>query len=289
MFRKKIIKILLLFILFFSCFNNSHNSFLLKYLNNVKNNKLKDAYKFLSEDDKKVISYDEFVNYEKSVFDSLLKKNTHYKIINSILSETKNRVILEVEIYQPDLLLLFAHFPQLTKEGITEDEVNKIAKSIKLKEYSRIYNQKFILVRENNQWKVFADYGRKKKIKELENLAEEKYKDDEYEESLNIANKLLEFDNSNKIAKDLLIKSKEKYDYIKNYIELNYYKKNNEVILKLKNKGNMILKRVTIEIAKNMIDIIGKNNKKFLEVDEEYSTKIKIDSFSSIKIKGIDF
>ncbi|HOJ64719.1 MAG TPA: hypothetical protein PLE45_09895 [Spirochaetota bacterium] len=291
--KHKVLFLLLLFSLFCCCVL-SPDFVLLRYLNSVRKNNLKLAYKFLSEEDKNIISYDEFIKYEKSVFDNLLKKNTKYKIITSTLSETKNRAMIKVDIYQPDLILLFAHFPELTKENITEEEIDKIARSIKIKEYLKIYENEFILVKEKNEWKVFADYGRKKKIKELEDLAMEKYKNDEYEESLNIVNKLFQFEDFNKTAKNLLIKNKEKIDYIKKYIEFSYYKKDDNIIINIENKGNMIVKKLTVEIKssdkREIFYIIGNEEKKYIEVDEKYSTKIKYNGMiEDIKIKGIDF
>jgi len=139
-------KIILFFciILFFNCFSASYNYILLKYLNYIKNNQLKKAYDLLSKIDKEIVSYEDFSTLEESIYKDLLKNNTTYKIKNSILSATKERVMIEVEIYQPDLVLLFAKFPVLTKQGVTKKEIDKISKSINIKEYLTIYWNRFL-------------------------------------------------------------------------------------------------------------------------------------------------
>lgn len=282
-------------LIFFLIDCNSPESTLLKYLYYTKNNKLYKVYFLLSSEDKELISYEEFIQQEISNFDKLLKKNTFYKIKEKVLSETKQRAKISVDIYQPDLILLFAYFPALTKSDITENEISKITRSIKIKEYLRIYNQEFNLIKEDGKWKVFIDYGRKKRVKELENLAKERYENDEYEESLNIVNKLLEFESYNKIGQELLIKNNEKIQFIKNFIKLDYYIEKNKILVKVKNIGNIIVKRLTIEIKYNtkneIITLIGENKgKKYIEVEEEYTTFIDVPLIDFyLFIKGIDF
>ncbi|OHD08428.1 MAG: hypothetical protein A2086_03615 [Spirochaetes bacterium GWD1_27_9] len=247
---QKIIHLLFLSIILFSCKN--YNNTLKEYLQSVKNSDFKKGYDLLSSYDKSYISYEEYAKNQSSFVVKYITKRMKYKILSSTLSETKNTVTIEAEISQINLVKLYDLLPQLLKTNISEKEVNFLLdKNWHIVKY--LYNHSktnYKLIYENNNWYIFLDFARKQTIDSLLKDGEYFYKNYNYQKSLEAYQKIANYDTNNIEAVNNIFKIEEKLSYIKDFIIFSYkINQNNQLNIKIKNRGTLLLKNIMINIS----------------------------------------
>jgi hypothetical protein len=245
----------LIFILLFivQC-KRSYISTIENYFKYLKNQETKKAYNLLSIKDKNIISYEE---YQKESYATPISKNISkrikYKIISSHLSESKKYVVIKVEITQPDLVKIYTLLPELLNNKIDEKRINKIFSSNKniIKNNSIVNIKDYKLVLEKNEWKIFADFEKKKYIYNLINRADQFYEKKDYNTALINYQRVLDFEQNDR-AIDRIRIIKEKLDYIKKYLIINYnilekYKNGVIIDIAIKNIGTIVVKNVIVD------------------------------------------
>lgn len=246
MFSKKIFLIFALFIfIFFSCGESTYNKVLKKYLYLLKNNQSLNAYQLLSQEDKRIVSLEQYKIDNQSDLSKAVSHYMHYKIISSKLSQTGRAATIKVAIKQINLSLLYSLIPKLLNKSLNYKEIIKIFHANKkyvTKSY-RTTKVNYTLIKENDDWKIVANYGEKKTISLLLKEANKFYENDKYKEALLTYKKILEYDNINNKALDKIIEIQEKIDNIKK-INLKYQilkTNNNEIKINYNIKNNLSL------------------------------------------------
>lgn len=277
--KKKYYFFLLFILLLINQCKKDHIKTFENYLKYIKNGRNKEAYNLLSLEDKSFISFKE---YQEEQYTTPISKNIirrlKYKIIDSYLSGTKQNALIKVEIIQPDLVKIYTLLPDLVNSNYTEKQIDRIFRANKKiidNENNKIKTIKdYKLILEDKEWKVYADYEKKKYFYNLEKEADKYYENNKLVEALAKYEEVLGFEENDKIL-NRVSSIKEKLYYIKKYLKISYnvLKKNkNGVIIEItiKNIGTIIVKKVVIDfLFYNNEIVIHKERRDLIESPEE--------------------
>lgn len=176
MFKVKLLILILLLMIFpsgCSLFSNP-KTILLNYWKAIENNNYAKAYTYLSSEDKSVKSLEEFsVRSDFDAFNQFVNKNTTRKI--SKVEINNDVAVVTVEISEPDFRALWDILT--TEEFDDKSEIEKLTllESKYISKIPKITSLNYvILVKENNEWKVFIGYAGIKKAAEEEQAKKEK-------------------------------------------------------------------------------------------------------------------
>jgi tetratricopeptide (TPR) repeat protein len=256
----------------------------LSYVKNSKNLDFNLAYELLSEEDKNVLSKEDYTKFkEPEVMMEIAKAvalQSEYKIKETSIEEKSANVI--VEISSPDYSFLFqsivasAFRSAFDTSKETDNQLEDFSKDVsKLIEDGdvpkQIIDQSIQLVLENNEWKVseglkvaYQKSINTKKVDELLSIASSLDKKKKYSEAINTYKEILSIDDSNtdaissmKKVEGKLAEQKIKQDYI-NKIEIfdfiatriNTYSSKNvpAVRFAIRNNGNRSLDEVEVTV-----------------------------------------
>tara|TARA_X000000950_G_scaffold18984_1_gene20551 strand:- start:406 stop:1503 length:1098 start_codon:yes stop_codon:yes gene_type:complete len=256
----------------------------LAYVKSSKNLDFNSTYGLLSQEDKNILSKEDYQEFKKpKVMIEIAKAialKSEYKIKESSIAEKSATVIIEISspdyssLFQSIVASAFRSTFDTSKEN--DEQLKDFSKDIsKLIDDSdvpkQIINQSVQLVLENNEWKVseglkvaYQKRINKEKINELLKIASSLYKEKKYSESINTYKKILNIDDSNEKAlssmkkiEDKLAEEKIKQDYL-NKIEIfefiakriDTYSRNNipAVRFAIRNNGDRSLDRVEVTV-----------------------------------------
>jgi len=250
-----------------------------KYLDASLKNKSKEAYKYISSEDKAIKSLSMYKNdtYKKdNPFAEIMLKSISFKILN--VKETTNTADATVNITMPDMSILFKDFMGVALSSAFTDKKNqsklqeKIAKKYETEALpTTSKEEEFHLVKEKDGWKVFLDWKtkeiEKKKAEKISLLLSEakllkKAKKlssavSKYEEVLALNGEMVEAKEVIKEINDEMQKIKEKQKYLNNVKLYDLKAKMYSIYLndkipgvefKIKNNGNRILKEVEVTV-----------------------------------------
>ncbi len=256
----------------------SPNEVLNNYLDASLKGRYKEAYSYVSDEDKEVKDLQIYLkeNEKKdNPFTQAIAKKASYKILE--LEKSDKKAIADVEITLPDFGSIFADvigaaFKSAFSGGNGNDVEEILAKKLERGEIPMITKKEtFNLVKEENGWKVYLDWKTEKikkerqtKIQALLAEAEELRKSKKLHRAIKKYERILELNSEMLDAKDGLEKTKkeiklfeDKQAYIKNIVlydlKAKYYKTYLEekvpgVEFKLKNKGDRTLKEVEVTV-----------------------------------------
>lgn len=205
------------------------------YLDASLKGRYKEAYSYISAEDKKVKDLQSYIEQNEkgeSPFAQLIASKVSYKIIK--LEELDNKVTAKVQITLPDFGSMFADFMGAAfKSAFGSGDKKEIEKALAKKFENGevpLTNKKdtYTLVKEGNNWKVFLDWKTEKIQKEKEEkiqtlLAEAKKLKksnklhgavEKYEQVLELDSEMVEAKESLEKTKNEIKSFKEKQDYI---------------------------------------------------------------------------
>lgn len=250
------------------------------YLNAVKQLNFEEAYKYISDSDKKIKNLDQYLkeesNDENNLFSKLFMDDVKYKILETNKKEDKAEI--KVEITAPDFTVIISELMGMafknafSGKDMTDEEIDKmLAEKYKEKELPKTTKIETYEMIKEDSWKVFLNWEQKelerKQKKQIQTLLD-KAKIFEEKKDYNLAKeqyeKILVFDSENSDAKEGITKSdkqikiqKEKEEYIKKiqiyevnseYYESYLYGKEPKVEFKLKNNGDKSLRKVVVSV-----------------------------------------
>jgi hypothetical protein len=256
----------------------SPNEVLNNYLDASLKGRYKEAYSYVSADDKAIKDLQSYLKAnekEDNPFAQAIVSKVSYKILK--LEKSYKKATADVEITLPDFGSIFADVMGAAFKsafgGGDEKEMEKIlAKKFKSGEVPLTTKKEtFNLIKEKDGWKVYLDWKTEKikkerqaKIQALLAEAEELKKSKKLHGAVEKYEQILELDSEMVDAKEGLEKTKkeiksfeEKQVYIKNVVlydlKAKYYKTYLEekvpgVEFKLKNKGDRTLKEVEVTV-----------------------------------------
>ncbi|HKJ33918.1 MAG TPA: hypothetical protein VKA34_18955 [Balneolales bacterium] len=243
---------------------------LTNYLNSLNKSKYKEAYSYISSEDKAVKDLQSYLNDKNNnnPFTQAINSKTSYKIKK--IDKSGRNATADVEITQPDLGSIFSNVMGLAiTSAFDSTNKKKMEKKLAQKfESGKIpmsnKEKTFHLVDEKDGWKMFFDWKRQAKIQQL--LAEaKKLKESKklygavkkYEQILELDSDMVDVKKSLEKTKEEIKSFEEKQKYIKNVelydLKAKYYKtyldgKVPGVTFKLRNKGNKTLKEVEVTV-----------------------------------------
>lgn len=256
----------------------SPNEVLNNYLNASLKGRYKEAYSYLSAEDKAIKDLQSYLKEnekEDNPFAQAIASKVSYKILK--LEKSDKKATADVEITLPDFESIFADVMGAAFKsafgGGDEKEMEKIlAKKFESGEVPLTTKKEtFNLVKQEDGWKVYLDWKSEKikkekqaKIQALLAEAEELKKSKKLHGAVEKYEQVLELDSEMVDAKESLEETKkeiksfeEKQAYIKNVVlydlKAKYYKTYLEekvpgVEFKLKNKGDRTLKEVEVTV-----------------------------------------
>ncbi len=245
------------FIGLFFVFNQAPEKVALKYFQALENGNFKTAYECISNNDKQMLNYDDFLkkyNFNNKARQIVLSRSSH-SVTN--IKINGNEAIATVEVYGPDEKILLAtmmkeFFPLMMKYAFSEnkqqnDEEVEIFIQQKLSEKDipmSSSSHDMMLVKENNSWKVNLNVKLNMQIDKLKREATDLEKQKKYNEAKN------------------------------KYLEINSIKSND---IKLQKKIEELDKKIEEQKAKNdYIKKISLNNIKVFDYKEySFSNSVK--------------
>lgn len=277
---KKIILFLFWILIINNCskITESPKKVVSKFLEAKLNWDYKEAYNYISSEDKQVRNLEEYKSeigfYELSedtIFIKTFKDVISFKIKKEDI--TKDKAVFEVEIQSPDFSSMTSEFlgeafisafSGKSEEEITKDFAQKIREKYKDKEMPMTTTTTYYnLMKEKDGWKVFLNWKISEKVEELMEQAKAFEKEKDYQKALEkyieitkIDSKSVEAVNAEarKLELEEKIKDYEKeQEYIKNIIIRNVhigesFLGETGVFGEIKNNGNKTLKKVEITI-----------------------------------------
>ncbi len=282
--KKSIIGILLSSLVIFSFLgcdkisSSGPKKILNKYLDASFNGRYKEAYNYISSNDKSIKTIDEYLNEnnkKNSPIVTVLMSSVSYKILK--VTKSGDTAKADVEITLPDMAVIFrdlmgaafaSAFGNIDEKQI-EQALAKKYKDAKIPTTTQ--TKTFQLVKEQDGWKVFLDWKTEKikkekhaKIQKLLDEAEKLKKEkklydalDKYQQVLKLDSEILEAKKGIEETEAKIKAYKEKQDYIKNVklydLMAKYYttffdKRVPGVEFKIKNKGKKTLKEVEVTV-----------------------------------------
>jgi hypothetical protein len=275
---------------------------LIGYLNATKEGRNEEAYRYISAEDKKFKSIEDYKSNASTVDNPLaliMKRKISYKILKSSNSEYGVKVLVELAV--PDINVMIKDFMGTAfKPNLLDDDKAELQRSIAAKYENAdiptvIKKQEFHLRKEGSEWKVFLDWKSQKianekqaQISKLLSDAQKLRSSNKLDESIQKYEQLLALDGEIAEAKEginavrnQIEGEKLKQDYLKNLtlyeLKSAYYKTYLEenvpgVSLKIKNNGNKTLKRIQVTVYfKNKDGIIVFEEKFHPVVERKYS------------------
>lgn len=262
---KKIISFglaMLVSVLFSSCGGSKSADTVSNYLKAEADCNYEAAYDLLSDSDKKAKSMEQFKKEESSefglFFTEAVRKSSVFKIIDS--AESGNEAVINVEITQDDYSSLAAGMLGAAFTGDLAKKLRKYKENAQKKTITKTFN----LIRENNQWRVFFNWEKEAKMKELTEKADSLKKDGKFEAALEIYNEIIKLDSLNENAlqniKEInkeIKKLQEKREYMKKIsiydFSAKYYESFLEgkvpgIVFKVKNNGDRELSLIEVTI-----------------------------------------
>ena len=255
--KKVFIVINLVLLLFLTSCKKDYVKTLENYLKYLRKGNYKEAYTILSSRDKNVVSYQNFSNNDNETpISRNIGKRILYKIKESSFSETGTIARVNVLVKKIDLKKAYYLIPELMNENLSEKDIDRVfrGKNKILKSCYISNNVEYKLILEDNEWKIFADFERKKSISILLDEADEYFKNNDYNSALKLYEDVLDFDESNINALDNLMQIKEKLNYTKNFLEINHriFEKNEKgakIALSMVNNGTIVVKSIFIDFV----------------------------------------
>lgn len=265
-----------------------------KYLEASLKNKSKEAYGYISSEDKAIKSlskYEHDVSKKDNPFVAIMTNSVSFQILK--VTESGNTANAIVDITMPDMSIVFKDFMSaafssaFTSEKDKSKIQEKIAKKYETEKLpTTTKNTEFYLVKEKDGWKVFLDWKteelEKKKAEKISSLlseAKQLRKDkklsgavSKYEEVLALNGEMVEAKEAIQETKKEIDSIKEKQKYLKQLqlydLKAKMYSsyldgKVPGVEFKIKNNGNRTLKEV-------QVTVYFKNSKGTVIAEEQY-------------------
>lgn len=259
-----------------SC-RREYEDILLKYLQYQRDGKLNKAYALLSAKDKKIVDYDTFVGRENtgSIAEYLAGFMT-FKILKSKNGYEGTSAVVRVEIGEIDLVMLYGYIPALLNDSLSGDEKRALLKSNTsiIKNCYKKSRMNYDMVLEDNGWKVFANFLRKRKIVELFEQADAYYGQKLFRSAFDIYNEILDFDTNDRRAVDKIRELQEVLNYIQDFMKYSYdltKLDDNKVRLdvRVRNNGTFLVKDVFVQfIFLDGTRVVFKENFEFFKYSE---------------------
>jgi len=249
-----------------------------KYLDASLKGRYKEAYNYISSNDKSVKTLDEYLkenSRKNSPIAAALSSSVSFKILKVV--KTGETAKADVEITLPDIGVIFRDIMGAAFASAFGNKDEKQIEQALAKKYkdsnipTTTQTQTFQLVREQDGWKVFLDWKTEKikrekqaKIQKLLDEAKQLKKEkklygalDKYQQVLELDSEIVEAKEGIKETETKIKAFKEKQDYIKNVklydLKARYYttyldERVPGVEFKLKNKGKRTLKKVKVTV-----------------------------------------
>lgn len=269
--------------LFTGCnkFGSNPKSILSKFLDASLRLNYDEAYKYISSEDKKVKSFNEYKSYQS--FDSLPESLPVKTFIDKMTYEIKEvniegqKAEANVEITMPDFGAMLSDmlgaaflsaFEGKSDEEIQKDFANKILEEYKDKNIPMTTTtQKYKLIREEDGWKIYFDWKTQERINELMSQAKQLEEEKNFTKAKEIYEQVIELNSTSFKAIEAAEKIKELEEEIEIFIEKQAYmdkievrnvkvdmgetmflEKKIGVFGEIKNRGDRTLNKVEITI-----------------------------------------
>jgi tetratricopeptide (TPR) repeat protein len=242
--------VLFLFLIFFSCANESYENRLIKYLNYLKAEKYDKAYSLLSKTDQNAVTLEEFSSNLSSI-DRVIVRKTSNKVLESSTSESGSSVTVTVEVKKIDMRKLFLNIPELAVDKkLSVKEVEKIMNKNRnnLNKCVVIFNKDYKLINEEDKWVIKADLDIIKYINDNLKSAIEYEKAGEYDKAMSAIEKIIDYEEVDRKAVDIYSAAMEKNNYKNNYLKLSYQIESSTIVARITNTGTYALKELSVKM-----------------------------------------
>jgi hypothetical protein len=250
----------------------SPKDILAKYLDASLHGRMAEAYEYISQKDKAVVTVDEYIEKqimdENNVFAESLATKISYKI--NEITVNSNKADAKVSVSMPDFSVMFSDVMSaafmLSFGGSKGEDISKMmAEKYKDKEIPMTTMSKsYALIKESDGWRVFLDLERQERVATLLGEAGQLRKDKKLKGALKKYEEVLELDSKEvtaKLGKNELPKEISKfeekqayidkvklYDFTAKYFSTYLDGKTPGVTFKIKNDGDKTLTNVKVTV-----------------------------------------
>ena len=231
-----------------SC-GNKPSDILSRYLTAVNKCDYAAAYKCLSSRDTSEVTLSEYSESGSNVTE-VLGEFTSFRIISQDLSPTGSTITAKAEVSRVDLLSVYKRIPTLTRPDLTKKQIRAILKENKheIDACRQTTTEDWTLVNENGQWRVSADLGRIKRIKQIQQTALEYENRGMFDLALKMIDKLYEMGGINETMSKAYLRIADKQDYIEHYLKMSKIFTDKGARIVITNDGTYGIKKLAIDI-----------------------------------------
>ncbi len=231
-----------------SC-GNKPADILTKYLTAVNKCNYAVAYACLSQKDTSEVTLSEY-SESGSLITEVLGEYTSFRIADQNVSPTGSTITAQVESNRIDLLNVYKRIPALTKPNLTKKQIRDIIRGEKHEiDVCRITStESYTLVNENGQWRVSADLGRIKRIKQIQQAALEYENRGMFDEALKTIDRLYEMGGINETMSKAYLRIADKQDYIEHSLKMSKIFTDKGARIVITNDGTYGIKKLAIDI-----------------------------------------
>ena len=207
------------------------------------------AYRCLSERDTSEVTLTEYSESGSNVTE-VLGEYTSFRITEQNVSPTGSTITAKAEVSRPDLLNIYKRIPTLTRPGLNKKQIRHILKNNRheIDACKITADEEYTLVNENGQWRVSADLGRIKRIKQIRQVALEYENRGMFDEALKTIDKLYEMGGINETMSKAYLRIADKQDYIEHSLKMSKIFTNSGARIVITNDGTYGVKKLAIDI-----------------------------------------